>query len=205
MVATRGAERRGRPHCGPSPQLWSEGGSGDEAWSGRRERCTRRTTAYGHRRHLPGTRPAPLPVAAGSQGVWPGAPRQPGSVVPSVISPALAAPAAETVGAAALSFLLAQSLAAQQQEEEEAKEQAAVTELETQVAAAEDRLLVQLQRERKEGTRITRQTWCTLSRVEQLAVHWFMARKAVEEKKGKWKRKKKKRRRRSTVRGYSGR
>ena len=132
---------------------------------------------------LPGTRPAPLPVVAGSQGVWPGAPRQPGSVLPSVVSPALAAPAAETVDAAALSFLLAQSLAAQQQEEEKAKEQAAVAELETQVAAAEDRLLVQLQREREEGTRITRQTWSTLSRVEQLAVHWFMARKAVEEKK----------------------
>ena len=104
---------------------------------------------------LPETRPAPLPVVAGSQGVWPGAPRQPGSVVPSVVSPALAAPAAETVDAAALSFLLAQSLAAQQQEEEEAKEQAAVAELETQVAAAEDRLLVQLQREREEGTRVT--------------------------------------------------
>ena len=142
---------------------------------------------------LPGTRPAPLPVVAGSQGVWPGAPRQPGSVVPSVVPPALAAPAAESVDAAALSFLLAQSLAAQQQEEEEAKEQAAVAELEAQVAAAEDRLLVQLQREREEGTRVTRQTWSTLSRVEQLAVHWFLAREAVGKRKVK--RKKKKRRR----------
>ena len=114
-------------------------------------------------------------------------------------------PAAETVDAAALSFLLAQSLAAQQQEEEEAKEQVAVAELEAQVAAAEDLLLVQLQREREEGIRVTRQTWSTLSRVEQLAVHWSLARVAVEKKKDKWKRKKKKRRRRSTVRGYSGR
>ena len=112
---------------------------------------------------LSGTRPAPLPVAAGSQGLWPGAPRQPGSVVPSVVPPALAAPAAETVDAAALSFLLAQTLAAKQQEDVEAKEQAAVEELEAQVAAAEDRLLVQLQREREEGTRVTRQTWSILS------------------------------------------
>ena len=82
------------------------------------------------------------------------------------------------------------SLAAQQQEEEEAKEQAAVAELEAQVAAAEDLLLVQLQRER-EGSRVTRQTWSTLSRVEQLAVHWFLARVAVEKKKDKWKRKEK--------------
>ena len=80
-----------------------------------------------------------------------------------------------------------------------------MAELEAQVTAAEDLLLVQLQREREEGTRVTRQTWSTLSRVEQLAVHWFLARDAVEKKKDKWKRKKKKRRRRSTVRGYSGR
>ena len=88
--------------------------------------------------------------------------------------------------------LLAQSLAAQQQEEEEAKEQAAVAELETQVAAAEDRLLVQLQREREEGTRGSRgrpgphspassSSPCTGS----------LARKAVEEKRGKWKKEEK--------------
>ena len=83
-----------------------------------------------------------------------------------------------------------------------------MAELEAQVAAAEDRILVQLQRDQKEGTRITRQTWSTLSRVEQLVVHWFLARDAVEKKKDKWKKKKKKkkkRRRRSTVRGFSGR
>ena len=66
-----------------------------------------------HTTPLQGTRPAPLPVVAGSQGVLPGAPRQPGSVVPSVVPVALAAPAAETVDAAALSFLLAQTLVAQ--------------------------------------------------------------------------------------------
>ena len=72
---------------------------------------------------LPGTRPAPLPVVAGSQGVLPGAPRQPGNVVLSVVPPALAARRRRrsTLHAAALSFFLAQSLAAQQQEEEEAK------------------------------------------------------------------------------------
>ena len=74
-----------------------------------------------------------------------------------------------------------------------------MAELEAQVAAAEDRLLVQLQREREEGTRVTRQTWSTLSRVEQLAVHWFLAKDKVEEKKGKWKKKKKKKRRRRST------
>ena len=143
---------------------------------------------------LPGTRPAPLPVVAGSQGVLPRAPRQPGSVVPSLVLVALAAPAVETVDAAALSFLLAQTLAAQQQEEVEVKEQAAVAELEAKVAAAEDRLLAQLQREREEGTRVSRQTWSTLSRVEQFAVQWFLAKEAVGKRKVKRKRKKKRRR-----------
>ena len=113
VVATRGVERRGRCYYNPSPQRWPE-----EVVTRREEQqegevheendgLRAQTTA------LPGTRPAPLPVVAGSQGVWPGAPRQPGSVVPSVVPPALAAPAAETVDTAALSFLLAQSLAAQ--------------------------------------------------------------------------------------------
>ena len=151
----------------------------------RRERQEGRgTTACGHRRHLSRGR-------GQHHCLWLlGAPRQPDSVVPSVVPPALASPAAETVDAAAPSFLLAQTLAAQQQEEVEAKEQAAVAELEAQVAAAEDRLLVQLQREREEGTRVTRQTLSTLSRVEQLAVQWFLARDSVEKMKGKWKKKK---------------
>ena len=44
VVATRDAERRGRPHSGPSPQRWPEGG--------RRRWRSSSTTAYGHRRHL---------------------------------------------------------------------------------------------------------------------------------------------------------
>ena len=70
VVATRGAERRGRPHCGPSPQRWP-----------RKEVVTRREERQEGEVHeendglraqttpLPGTRPAPLPVVAGSQGV----------------------------------------------------------------------------------------------------------------------------------------
>ena len=106
---------------------------------------------------------------------------------------ALAAPAVESVDAAALSFLLAQTLAAQQQEEVEAKEQAAVAELEEKVAAAEDRLLRELEKDRAEAVRVTTQSWPTLSRVEQLAIVWFLAKDKV--RKRKVKRKKKKRRR----------
>ena len=89
----------------------------------------------------PGMRPAPLVEVAVSQEWWPGAPRQPGGDAPSVVPPALVAPLADGIDAAALSFLLAQTLAAQQQEEVEVKEQAAVAELaelEAQVAVAED-------------------------------------------------------------------
>ena len=52
----------------------------------------------------PGTRLAALkePVP---QAFWPGAPRQPGHLVPSLAPPALAAPTAEGVDAATLSFL----------------------------------------------------------------------------------------------------
>ena len=102
-----------------------------------------------------------------------------GSAVPSVVPPALAAPAAETVDAAALSFLLAQSLAAQQHEEVEVKEAAELAELEEKVAVAEGRLLAELQREREEATHITRRTWAALSRVEQYAVLWSSAKEKV--------------------------
>ena len=116
--------RASRPpwHCGPSPQRWSKG-------------VVSRGRGQHHCLWLLGRR------VCGA-----GAPRQPGSPsVPSVVPPALAAPAVETVDAAALSFLLAQTLAAQQQEEVEAKEQAAVAELEEKVAAAEDWLLRELE------------------------------------------------------------
>ena len=94
--------------------------------------------------------------------------------------------------AAALSFLLAQTLAAQQ-EEVEAKERAAVAELE---AAAKDRLPRELDKDRAEAVRVSTQSWPTLSRVEQLAIVWFLAKDKV--RKRKVKRKKKKRRMKKT-------
>ena len=66
-----------------------------------------------------GTRPAPLPVVAVTQEWWPGAPRQPGVVVPSLAPPSLADATAEAVDAAALSFLTAQALEVKRKEEEE--------------------------------------------------------------------------------------
>ena len=127
---------------------------------------------------LPGTRPAPLPVVAGSQGAWPGAPRQPGSVVPSVVPPALAAPAAETVDAAALSFLLTQSLAAQQQEKED-------KELEADLGRQEKRLMDLVEEERRQGPR-------QFSRIEKAIFHWFLL-KRKEEKRRKRKKRRKRR------------
>ena len=72
-----------------------------------------------------------------------------------------------------VAWLLERSLAERQREEEEAVEAAVLAELEEKVAVAEGRLLVELQREREDGTRISRQTWATLSRVEQLAMCFF--------------------------------
>ena len=126
---------------------------------------------------LPGTRPAPLLVVVGSQGAWPGAPRQPGCVVPSAVPPALAAPAAETVDAAALSFLLTQSLAAQQQEKED-------KELEADLGRQEKRLMDLVEEERRQGPR-------QFSRIEKAIFHWFLLKR-----KGEKRRKRKKRRKR---------
>ena len=89
-----------------------------------------------------------------------------------------------------LSFLLQRALEVKRREEEEAVEP---VELEEKLAAAEERLLEVLQRDRDEATRVTRQTWSTLSRIEQFAVLWFVAKDAVEKRRVK--RKKKKRRR----------
>ena len=116
---------------------------------------------------LLGTRPAPLPVVAGSQGVWPGAPGQPGSVVPSVVSPVLAAPTAEGIDAAALSFLLAQSLAARQ-EEAEAREAKDVAELMDVVAKRGDRL-VELVEALPPSARNQ------LTKLEKAVVSWYMS------------------------------
>ena len=83
---------------------------------------------------------------------------------------------------------------------EEAVETAELAKLEEKLAAAEERLLEVLRQER-EGTRVSRQTWSTLFRVEQLAVHWFMAKDAVGKRRVK--RKKKKRKRREAPEGSS--
>ena len=127
----------------------------------------------------PGTRPAALTEPMSQQGVWPGAPRQPGHVVPSAAAPLLAVPAAEGIDAATLSFLLQRALDDKRKEEEEAVETAELAKLEEKVAAAEVRLLDALQQDRDEGVRVTPETWNSLSRVEQLAVRWYVAKDEV--------------------------
>ena len=110
--------------------------------------------------------------------------------VPLLGAPSLADSSAEVIDGSTLSFLLQRALEVKRKEEEEAVEAAELVELEEKLAAAEGRLL----RQEREGTRVSRHTWSTLSRVEQLAVHWFMAKDAVGKRMVK--RKKKKRRRR---------
>ena len=107
--------------------------------------------------------------------------------VPLLGAPSLADSSAEVIDGSTLSFLLQRALEVKRKEEEEAVESAELVELEEKLAAAEGRLLEVLRQER-EGTRVTRHTWSTLSRVEQLAVHAVGKRRV--------KRKKKKRRRR---------
>ena len=65
-----------------------------------------------------------------------------------------------------------------------AKEQADLDELVGDLAVKEGQLLAELQRERGEAVRITRETWSSLSR--GTAVVWFMAKEKVT----KWKEKK---------------
>ena len=93
----------------------------------------------------------------------------------------------------ALAFLVQQTLLARDKEEAEAVEAAELVKLEEKLAAAEERLLAVLRRDWEEGTRVTLQTWSSLSRVEQFAVHWFLAKEKVGKKREK--RKKMKRRR----------
>ena len=143
-------------------------------------------------RHLetppPGMRPAPLEEVAVSQGWWPGAPRQPGHEVPSVVPPA------EGVDAAALSFLLAQTLAAQQQEEEEVMDQAAVAELEADVVAKEAQLWQELENFRAD---VNRPPFHNLSPILQAATRWHAARLTVSRRKRKRRRRRQKRTRRT--------
>ena len=76
------------------------------------------------------------------------------------------------------------SLAERQREEEEAVEAAVL-----EAAVAEGRLQVELQRGREDGTRVSRQTWATLSRMEQLAVEWYLAKDVLVKRRVKKKKK----------------
>ena len=108
--------------------------------------------------------------------------------VPLLGAPSLADSLAEAMDGSTLSFLL------HEEEAVETAELEKLAKLEKKVAAAEDRLLDALQQDREEGTRVTPQTWSTLSRVEQLAVHWFLAKDAVGKRSVKRMKKKRKRR-----------
>ena len=140
---------------------------------------------------LPGKRPAPLSEVTGPQAAVTDGYVAAG--VPLLGVPSLADSSAEAIDGSTLSFLLQRALEVKRKEEEEAVEAAELVELEEKLAAAEERLLAMLRRDREEGTRITPQTWSSLSRVEQFAVHWFVAKEKVGKKREK--RKKKKRRR----------
>ena len=76
---------------------------------------------------------------------------------------------------------------------------AELTELEEKVEVAEDWLLRELQKDRTEAVRVTAQSWPTLSRVEQLAILWFLAKDKVKKRRVKRKRKKRRRTRRWLV------
>ena len=112
--------------------------------------------------------------------------------VPLLGAPLLADSSAEAIDGSTLSFLLQHALEVKRKEEETV-ETAELVKLEEKVAAAESRLLVELQRDRDEGVRVTPQTWDSLSRVEQLAVRWYVAKDEVRKKKVKRMRKRRKR------------
>ena len=166
------------------------------------ERCERPEEGEVHETHnasrsqttpLPGKRPAPLSEVTGPQvAVTSG---YVAASVPLLGAPSLADSSAEVIDGSTLSFLLQRALEVKRkEEEEEAVEAAELVELEEKVAVAESKLLLELRRDREEGTRITPQTWSSLSRVEQLAVHWFIAKEKVGKKREKRKKKKKRRR-----------
>ena len=110
--------------------------------------------------------------------------------VPLLGAPSLADSSAEAIDGSTLSFFQQRALEVKRKEEE-AVEAAELVELEEKLAAAEERLLEVLRRDREEGTRVSRQTWSTLSRVDQCAVHWFLAKHAVGKMRKKKKKKKK--------------
>ena len=115
---------------------------------GRRERCKKRTTLHGARRHLsrgcgpesrwtrgpPGDEAVAVGYAAAS--------------VPVLGAPSLADSSAEATDGSTLSFLQQHALDDKRKEEEEAVETAELAKLEEKVAAAEVRLLHALQQDR---------------------------------------------------------
>ena len=100
---------------------------------------------------LPGKRPAPLSEVTGPQAAVTDGYVAAG--VPLLGAPSLAGSSAEAIDGSTLSFLLQHALEVKrkEEEEEEAVETAELAKLEEKVAAAERRLLVELQRDRDEG------------------------------------------------------
>ena len=97
----------------------------------------------------------------------------------------LADSSAEVIDGSTLSFLLQRALEVKRKEEEEAVETAELVGLEEKVVAAEDRLLRELEKGWAQAVRVTTQSWPTLSRVEQLATMWFLAKENVRKRKVK--------------------
>ena len=115
------------------------------------ERCTRRTTLH------PGVRPG-VPSDPGPPWVEAAAVGYVAAGVPLLGAPSLAASSAEAIDGRTLSFLLQRALDDKRKEKKEAKLVAEVNELEEKLAVAEGKLLVELQREWEQATRISRQT-----------------------------------------------
>ena len=108
-----------------------------------------------HEQVIVGTRPERLVDARGPHGGLERAACPRSEVGPLLAPPVLAG--GDGLDESALAFLVQQTLLARDKEE---------AELEEKVAVADGRLLVELQREREGGSRISRQSWATLSRVE---------------------------------------
>ena len=139
-----------------------------------------------------GTRPDRLVDARGPHGGLERAACPRSEAGPLLAPPVLAG--GDGLDESALAFLVQQTLLARDKEEAEAVEAAVLAELEEKVAVAEGRLPVELQREREGGSRISRQSWAMLSRVEQLAVEWYLAKDVLVKRRVKRQKKKKRRR-----------
>ena len=146
-----------------------------------------------HEQVIVGMRPERLVDARGPHGGLERAACQRSEAGPLLAPPVLAG--GDGLDESALAFLVQQTLLARDKEEAEAVEAAVLAELEDKVAVAEVRLLVELQREREGGSRISRQSWATLSRVEQLAVEWYFSKDVLDKRRVKRKKAKKRRKR----------